>query len=86
MGTQTEERENDDINLTEERLMKIADILGTNKDSILSFDEKYVFNISNPQNSNNGIVHQYQISPEIKKLYDDKIRLLEEKIKFLEER
>lgn len=76
--------ESEDIGLSEERLLKIAEILDTDKESILGFDDKYVFNITNAQNSNNGVVHQYQISPEIKKLYEDKIRLLEEKIKELE--
>ncbi len=78
--------ESDDINLSEERLLKIAEILDTDKESILGFDDRYVFNINNAQNSNNGIVHQYQISPEIKKLYEDKIMLLEERIKELEGR
>jgi hypothetical protein len=31
-------------------------------------------------------VNNYQISPELQKLYEDKIRLLEEKIIFLEDR
>jgi len=79
--------ENEDISLSEDRLLKIADILGTDKESILGFDERYIFNFNNTQHStNNGIVHQYQISPEIKQLYEDKIKLLEERIKELESR
>ncbi|WP_051291198.1 helix-turn-helix domain-containing protein [Pedobacter glucosidilyticus] len=79
--------ENEDISLSEERLLKIAEILDTDKESILGFDDKYVFNFNNNQHStNNGIVHQYQISPEIKKLYEDKIKLLEDRVKELEER
>lgn len=78
--------ESNDISLSEERLLKIAEVLETDKNSILGFDDKYVFNIHNPQHSNNGIVHQYQISPEIKQLYEDKIKLLEARVKDLEKR
>ncbi|WP_293298406.1 helix-turn-helix transcriptional regulator [Pedobacter sp. UBA4863] len=78
--------ESEDISLSEDRLLKIAEILDTDKESILGFDERYVFNINNAQNSNNGIVHQYQISPEIKQLYEDKIKLLEERIKDLQDK
>ena len=77
--------ENDEVGISNERLKQIADVLETTKENILSFDEKYVFNINNnAQHSSAGIVHNYQISPEIKQLYEDKIKLLEEKVQMLE--
>lgn len=84
--------------LDPERLEEIAGILETSVESIMGFDETYVFHIHNPNNSSNGVIkngdgvvnHSYQISPEIKKLYEDNIRLIEElyqsKIQLLEER
>lgn len=89
--------ENGSVALDPERLEEIAGILETSVESIMGFDETYVFNIHNPSNSANGIIrngngvhHSYQISPEIKKLYEDKISLIEElyqsKILLLEER
>ncbi|MCC7533650.1 MAG: helix-turn-helix transcriptional regulator [Bacteroidia bacterium] len=76
--------ENDEVGISNERLKQIADVLETTKENILSFDEKYVFNVHNEQHSSGAIVHNYSISPEIKQLYEDKIKLLEEKVQMLE--
>ena len=76
--------EKDEVRVNEERLKKIAEILNTTVENIRGFDEKVVFNFHEVRDCNNGI-HNYQISPEIKQLYEDKIRLLEEKVKLLEE-
>ena len=80
--------ENNKINLTESRLKKIAEILGTDKESIHGFDESYMFGVhNNKEKKSFGMqLHNYQISAEIKQLYEDKIWLLEEKIKILEEK
>ncbi|MBX2923243.1 MAG: hypothetical protein KF746_13670 [Chitinophagaceae bacterium] len=66
-----------------------AEILGTTAENIEGFDEQVVFNISSSTNIH-GITHvqeqvnHYHISAELKQLYEDKIRLLEEKITYLE--
>ena len=80
--------EKDEVKVNEERLQKIADILNTTVESIKGFDDKVVFNFQNITDNGiaaNNINHNYQISPEIKKLYEDKINLLEEKVQLLEE-
>lgn len=79
--------ENNEIAVSPERLTKIAEILNTTEERISNFNENMIFNITQGANSasgNNCTVHNYQISNEIKKLYDDKILLLEEKVRVLE--
>jgi len=81
--------ENNEVAVTNEKLEKIAEALNTSDSVIKNFDENIIFNISQGDNSAAGMncsVHNYQISPEIKSLYEDKIKLLEEKISFLEEK
>jgi transcriptional regulator with XRE-family HTH domain len=81
--------ENNEVAITNEKLEKIAEALNTSDSVIKNFDENIIFNISQGDNSAAGLncsVHNYQISPEIKSLYEDKIKLLEEKISFLEEK
>ena len=81
--------ENNEVAITNEKLEKIAEALNTSDFVIKNFDENIIFNISQGDNSAAGLncsVHNYQISPEIKSLYEDKIKLLEEKISFLEEK
>jgi transcriptional regulator with XRE-family HTH domain len=80
--------ENNEVKLSEERLQKIAEILETTVEAIKGFDENLIFNITNGQNSSYGqnpVVNNYQIDSTIQKLYEDKIALLEEKIKYLEQ-
>ena len=80
--------ENNEVKLSEERLEKIAAILETTVDAIKGFDENIIINITNGQHSLNGqnsVVNNYQIDSIIQKLYEDKIILLEDKIKYLEQ-
>jgi transcriptional regulator with XRE-family HTH domain len=80
--------ENNEVAISDERLLIIADILNTDENVIKRFDENIIFNITQGDNSAAGphcVVHNYQISPEIKVLYEDKINLLVEKIQMLEE-
>lgn len=75
--------EKNEVTISEERLKAIAHVLGTTEDAIKAFDDSIIFNITQGPNSAAGLnceVHNYQISPEIKQLYEDKIKLLEEKI------
>ena len=79
--------EKNEIAIIDERLKLIADTLGTTPDAIKAFDDSIIFNITQGPNSAAGLnceVHNYQISPEIKQLYEDKIKLLEEKIQLLQ--
>jgi transcriptional regulator with XRE-family HTH domain len=81
--------ENNEIAISSERLQKIAEALNTSESVIKGFDENIIFNITQGDNSAAGpncAVRNYQISPEIKSLYEDKIKLLEEKIAHLEDK
>ncbi len=63
--------ERDEIDITLSRLQKIAEILGTDFNTILSFDEKNIFNFSNNHNANGIVQTQYLNDGEIwQKLLD----------------
>ncbi len=79
--------ENNKVLISAERLKKIAEILDTTEERIASFNESTIFNTTQGGDlaaGGNCVVHNYQISDEIKKLYEDKISLLEEKMLLLE--
>ena len=81
--------EKDEIKVTDTRLKQIAEILQVTEEDIKNLDETIFFNINNGPNSaanQHCTVNNYHISPEIQKLYEDKIKLLEEKIQYLEGR
>lgn len=78
--------EKNEIGISDQRLKQIATLLGTDVETIKNFDETIIFNIAQGNNSAAGVncqVHNFHISPEIKKLYEDKILLLEEKVSYL---
>lgn len=52
--------ERDETDITLNRLNEIAQILGTDYNTILSFDEKHIFNFQQNQNAN-GIVQNQQV-------------------------
>ncbi len=79
--------ETNEIKATEEVIEKVAEIFGLEKEQLIDPDNSLVHfeNCTNTAYKGN-VVHNYAISPEIKKLYDDKIALLEEKIKWMEKK
>lgn len=74
--------ERDETNIGAERLEQIANVLGMSPEDIQAFDERLIFNVMHNKdgtyNNNNGGTHYYQFPQELKQLYEDKIRLLEE--------
>ena len=78
--------EKNEVELSVPKAQKIADILEVKLSDLLDFNEKNVFNISKVDTLNSDCNISYTISPEIKKLYEDTIKLLEEKIAILEKR
>jgi transcriptional regulator with XRE-family HTH domain len=78
--------ERDETDLPFSRLEKIAEALGMRIEDLISFDEKVIFNISNNSNPTTAYIIHQTISPEIKQLYETQIELLNDKIKFLEEK
>lgn len=74
--------ERNEVSLNFDKLAKISEVLKVEIETIIGFDDKVAFN-----NFNNKVEQQIgynNIPAEMKKLYEDKILLLEEKIKWLE--
>lgn len=75
--------ERDDVAVSLERLEEIAKIFDMKPEDVLSFDEKYVFNNSGEIKGigQNVIGSFYNFPEDMKKLYEDNIRLLTEQVK-----
>ena len=84
--------ERGDQEITEDELKDIANALGVDPEVIENFDEKNIFNNTLHDHSQLGniVTNMHNIynhfPPELKQLYEDKINLLEEKVKYLNER
>lgn len=76
------ERNEVEVSLT--KLEKIAETLQVPAKDLLDFNEKNILNNFQVGAIGDNAQITYTISPEIKQLYEDKIKLLEEKIAFLE--
>lgn len=75
--------ERNEVAVSVERLLRIAQVLGVGAEQILSFGD----NVASFNNFNSKVEWQiahYMMPIEMKKLYEDKIKLLEEKIEWLE--
>lgn len=73
--------ERNEVSVNVDRLMEISKVFGVEIEQIIGFDDNIAFN-----NFNNQIewqVAHYSMPVEMKKLYDDKVSLLEDKIKYL---
>lgn len=77
--------EKDEVDVNTDKIEKIATKLGIKPHELLSFDERIVFNnFSATEYYSAGInTVNNNFPPEMKSLYEDKIRLLEEKIEGL---
>lgn len=76
--------ETDETEINDVRLTQIAKALNISVQDILAFDEKTIFNIMHNQTGiyNNGGTH-YHFPEDLKKLYEDKIHLMQEMIDML---
>lgn len=75
--------ERNEVSVNVDKLTKLAEIFGVSIEQIIGFDDNIAFN-----NFNSTVewqVGHYTMPIEMKKLYDDKIALLEDKIKYQEE-
>lgn len=73
--------ETDEVSVSPERLEQIAKVLQVTVQDILAFDERIFFNITNRDQSYGSgyfVQNNSGISENEKKLYEDKIKLLEE--------
>ena len=78
------ERDESDISLS--RLEQISTVFEMKPEDLMSFDEKYIFNLyAENQSTANGIQHNH-FPEKLQQLYEDKIKLLEEKVAWLEKR
>lgn len=76
--------ERNQVALTVEKLEQISKVLGVQMEQILGFDDSIAINNFNSK-INNQIGHS-NFPPELKQLYEDKIKLLEDKIEYLQEK
>ncbi|SFD01186.1 DNA-binding transcriptional regulator, XRE-family HTH domain [Flexibacter flexilis DSM 6793] len=72
-----------DISL--KKLYKISEVLEVSPATILEFDAKYIFQNNAPNYTNQKTVHN-NFPLEIKKLYEEHMKLQSDKIKLLEEK
>lgn len=76
--------EGDKVSINMERLTQIAEIFKMKPEEVLTFDEKFIFNTYDNSigiGINHGALHQF--SEELKKLYEDKIKLQQDMIELL---
>ncbi len=76
--------ENDEVKPTEEMLETLATIFKIDKETLTNPEAAVNFNNCQQAFYKDNTVHNYAISDELKQLYEDKISLLQEKIKWLE--
>ena len=74
--------ENEEIQMTEARLEKIASVLGCDAATIIEFTPEIFFSQKYRTDKQEPVI-QLQISPELKRLYEDKIKTLEATIQEL---
>ncbi len=74
--------ERGEVDVSFSRLTQIAEALGLRVEDLVSFDEKNVFN--NCGNNNTHSYIQFGCTTTEAKLYEDKIKLLEEKIMLIQ--
>lgn len=72
--------------ITVNKLEKISEILGMSINDVLSFDERSVFNNFGEVKGDLNQIGVNQFPKELKQLYEDKIKLLEEKVICLQEK
>jgi len=70
--------ENEEIHLSDSRLQKISELLGYSPEFIVQFDVEKIHDLVGERRDNAGKeVFQYQISLELKELYESRIQSLE---------
>lgn len=74
--------ERNEVGVTFDKLEVIAKVLGISIENIVGFDDKVAFN--NFHNKVEQQIGHYLMPVEMKQLYEDKIKLLEEKIEYLQ--
>lgn len=71
--------ENEEIQMTEARLEKIASVLGCDAATIVEFTPEIFFSQKYRPEKQEPVI-QLQISPELKRLYEDRIKSLEDTV------
>lgn len=77
--------ERDEVELNVDKLTKMAEVLGMKPEEVLAFDEKVVFNIFGDNNMGNNHPTINNFPEKLIQLYEDKIKLLEEKVAMQQE-
>lgn len=77
--------ERDETDVPYSRLTQIADALGEKLENLVNFDPKYYFNQVNTINTVNGNYYS-NLAENERRLYDEQIALLKDKIAYLEKK
>lgn len=78
------ERNETDISIS--RLNEIASVLGVDVNTILSFDEKHVFNMSNNQSANGIVYNQIELIEKMMEQFRDENKYLRDLVMELSKR
>lgn len=76
--------ERDEADIPFSRLEQIAKVFNLKVEDVTSFDEKFIFNNYGTAHDKSFSVNYQSVSEKERELYEKTIALLEEKIKFLE--
>lgn len=78
------ERNEVDVNM--EKLGKISEVLGIKIEDIISFDDRVILSIGGQQTigQNNSPVFNTNVPDKLLELYEDKIKLMEEKMAWMQ--
>jgi transcriptional regulator with XRE-family HTH domain len=69
--------ENEEIHLSDDRLQKISGLLGYSTEFIIQFDVEKIHDMVSEKKDQSKDVFSFQISPELKHLYESRINSLE---------
>ena len=69
--------ENEEIHLSDDRLQKISGLLGYSTEFIIQFDVEKIHDMVSEKKDPSKDVFSFQISPELKQLYESRINSLE---------
>lgn len=78
--------ERNEVDVTLDKLDKLSQILGMKVEDIITFDERVVFNNCTNSNVVATNCHFNNFPEKLQQLYEDKIKLLEEKVAWLEKK
>ena len=72
-----------EIEITYNKLERVAEVLGMRPEEVISFNESMVFNVMHNQTGNGFVITNNQLTESEKHLYEEQISLLKEELSYL---